>query len=85
MLFLPNSLHRTSNANTVHIQWSREKNIPIQDQEIKLFNNLIFAKRFKEGGSAVLQALNLNHQKDIVGIQLNIPRLTNNLRLPKRS
>jgi hypothetical protein len=30
-----------------------------------------------------LQALNINHQKDILGIKLNIPRLINNLRLPK--
>jgi hypothetical protein len=61
------------------------KNILNHDQEINLFNNLISPKRFKEGGAAILQALNINHQKDILGIRFNKPRLINNLRLPKRS
>jgi hypothetical protein len=48
------------------------KNILNHDQEINLFNNLISPKRFKEGGAAILQALNINRQKDILGINHQI-------------
>jgi hypothetical protein len=49
------------------------KNILTPDQEIKLLSKLISPKRFKEGEAAILQALNINHQNDILGIKLNIP------------
>jgi hypothetical protein len=51
------------------------KNILNHDQEINQFNNRISPKRFKEGGAAILQPLNINHQKDILGIRFNKPRL----------
>jgi hypothetical protein len=37
-----------------------------------------YPKRFKEGRAAILQALNINHQKDILGIKFNNPWLINN-------
>jgi hypothetical protein len=38
-------------------------------------------KGFKEGESAKLQALNINHQNAILGIRFSKPRLINKLRV----
>ena len=43
------------------------------------------AFRLREGGAAILQALNKNHHIVILGIKLIKPLLTKRLRLPKRS
>ena len=60
-------------------------NIRHQDQEINLLNKPISPRRLREGGAAILQALNRNHHIDILGIKLIKPLLTKRLRLPKRS
>jgi hypothetical protein len=65
---------------------SKDKNnILSQDQETNLLNNLNSPKRFGEGGADMLQALSINHQKDILGIKLKSPQLINKLRLPNHS
>ena len=60
-------------------------NINHQDQETRLLNKPISPRRFKEGGAAILQALNKNHHTAILGIRLIKPLLTRRLRLPNRS
>ena len=59
-------------------------NIRHQDQETKLLNSPISPRRLREGGAAILQALNKNHHTAILGIKLIKPLLTKRLRLPKR-
>jgi hypothetical protein len=53
-----------------------------QDQEIKLLNKPISPRRLRDGGAAILQALNKNHHIAILGIKLIKPLLTKRLRLP---
>jgi hypothetical protein len=53
--------------------------------QTKLLNKPISPRRFKEGGAAILQALNKNHYIAILGIKLIKPLLIKRLRLPKRS
>jgi hypothetical protein len=52
--------------------------------ETKLLNEPISPRRFKEGGEAILQALNKNHHVAILGIKLIKPLLMKRFRLPKR-
>jgi hypothetical protein len=52
-----------------------------QDQETKLLNKPISPKRFNEGRAAILQDLNKDHQKIILGIKLIKPLLIKGLRL----
>jgi len=52
-------------------------NIRHQDQETKLLN--ISPRRLREGGAAILQALNKNHHIAILGIKLIRPLLTKRL------
>jgi hypothetical protein len=56
-----------------------------QDQETKLHNKPISPRRLREGGAAILQALNKNHHIVILGIKLIKTLLIKRLRLPKRS
>jgi len=53
--------------------------------ETKLLNKPISPRRFKEGGAAILQALNKNNHIAIIGIKLIKPLSIKRLRLPKRS
>jgi len=60
-------------------------NIRHQDQETNLLNKPISPRRLRDGGAAILQALNKNHHIAILGIKLIKPLLTKILRLPNRS
>lgn len=56
-----------------------------QDQLTKLFNNIISLIKLIEGGAAILQEHNKNHQMANLGKKFNIPLFKNKLRLPVRS
>jgi hypothetical protein len=57
-------------------------NIRHHDQDTNLFNRPISPRRLREGGAAILQALNKNHHIAILGIKLIKPLLIKRLRLP---
>jgi hypothetical protein len=56
-----------------------------QDQETRLLKRPISPRRLREGGAAILQALDKNHHIAILGIKLIKPLLTKTLCLPNRS
>lgn len=55
------------------------------DQLIILFKSIISLTKLIEGGAAILQEHNKNHQIANLGKKFNIPLFNNNLRLPTRS
>ena len=78
-------LHVPPKPQTLTRQKKIKTNIKHQDQETRLLNKPISPRRLREGGAAILQALNKNHHMAILGIKLIKPLLTKRLRLPKRS
>lgn len=53
--------------------------------EISLLISIISPNKLKEGGAAMLEDLNKNHHKVILGIKLISPLFKKSLRLPRRS
>ena len=60
-------------------------NIRHQDQETNLLNKPVSPRRLRDGGAAILQALNKNHHIAILGTKLFKPLLTKIILLQKRS
>jgi hypothetical protein len=58
------------------------RSILTQDKDTKLLSNLSSPQRFEDGRAAILQELNINHKKDIIGIKFNMSQLINK-QLPK--